>query len=109
MRIAETSPGKFSLMLDAGTTDVDEVIEELGHEPNGYFWEGIAQMLVDTEAPRLEGRFDYDSEGGMFGAHGSDRPALDELATLMTAAATDADQLRRLVALANERGFEFDD
>jgi hypothetical protein len=96
-------------MLDAGTTDVDEVIEELGHEPNGYFWEGIAQLLVDTEAPRLEGRFDYDSEGGMFVAHGSDRPALGELATLMTAAATDADQLRRLVALANERGFEFDD
>ena len=40
--MVETSPGKFSLMLVAGTTDVDEVIEELGHEPNGYFWEGIA-------------------------------------------------------------------
>lgn len=109
MRMVETSPGEFSLMLDAGTTDVDEVIEELGHEPNGYFWEGIAQLLVDTEAQRLEGRFEYDPEGDMFVAHGSDRPALDELATLMTAVATDADRLRSLVGLAEDRGFEFDD
>lgn len=96
-------------MLDAGTTDVDEVIEELGHEPNGHFWAGIAQLLVDTEAPGLEGRFDYDPEGDMFVAQGSDRPALDELSTLMTAVATDADRLRRLVALAHEHDFEFDD
>jgi Immunity protein 51 len=109
MRTVETSPGKFSLMLAAGTTDVDDVIVELGHEPNGYFWEGIAELLVDTEAPHLEGRFDYDPEGDAFVAHGSDRPALDELATLMTAVATDADRQRRLVALAKERGFEFDD
>jgi hypothetical protein len=39
-------------MLVAGTTDVDDVIEALGHEPNGYFWEGVAQLLVDTEALR---------------------------------------------------------
>ena len=45
----------------------------------------------------------------MFVAHGSDRSALDELATLLTAVATDADRLRRLVALAEDRGFEFDD
>jgi Immunity protein 51 len=109
IRMVETSPTVFSLMLDAGTTDVDEVIEELDHEPNGYFWEGIAQLLVDTEAPHLEGRFDYDPEGDTFVAHGSDRPALDELAALMTAVATNPDRLRRLVALARDRGFEFDD
>lgn len=41
-----TSPGEFSLILDAGTTTADDAIEDLGHEPNGYFWEGIAQLLV---------------------------------------------------------------
>jgi len=107
--MVETSPGAYSLLLDAGTTDVDEVIEELGHEPNGYFWEGIAQLLVDAEAPHLEGRFDYDPEGGMFVAHGPDRRALDELGRLMTAVAADAGRLRQLVALAADRGFEFDD
>jgi hypothetical protein len=107
--MVETSSGQFSLLLDAGTTDVDEVIEELDHEPNGYFWEGIAQLLVDTEAPHLQGRFECDPEGDMFVAHGTDRPALDELATLLTAVATNADRLRRLVVLAGTRGFEFDD
>jgi hypothetical protein len=107
--MVETSPGKLSLLLDAGTTDVDPVIEGLDHEPNGYFWEGIAQLLVDTEAPHLEGRFAYDPEGDMFVAYGPDQPALDELATLMTAVATNADRLRQLVALAETRGFEFDD
>lgn len=105
----ETAPGLYSLILDAGTTDVDEVIEELGHEPNGYFWAGIAQLLVDTEAARLGGRFDLDPEGDMFLAHGSDRPALDELAKLIAAVATDAERVRQLVAVAAQRGFEFDD
>jgi hypothetical protein len=109
MYIVETSPGELSLVLDAGTTDVDDLVEELGHEPNGYFWEGIAQLLVDTEAPRLRGRFDYDPEGDAFVAHGSDRPALDELAALMTAVATDSDRLRRLITIAHDRGFQFDD
>jgi hypothetical protein len=45
----------------------------------------------------------------MFVAHGSDRPALDELAVLLTAVATDAGRLRHVVAFAAERGFEFDD
>lgn len=109
LRIVETSPGNLSLLLDAGTTDVDDVVEELGHEPNGYFWEGVAQLLVATEAPHLDGRFKYDPEGGMFCAYGTDRPALDELSALMTQVASDAGRMRVLVALATERGFEFDD
>jgi hypothetical protein len=109
MRVIETSPGTFSLMLHAGTTDVDAAIEDLGHEPNGYFWEGVAQLLVETEAPGLAERFRYDPEGDMFVAYGSDTLALDELAVLMTAVGTDPDRLRQLVALAEKRGFEFDD
>ncbi len=97
------------MLLDAGTTQVDDVIEELGHEPNGYFWEGVAQVLVSTEAPALEGRFSYDPEGYMFCAHGSDRTALEELATRMAAVATDADRMRQLIAAAEADGIEFDD
>jgi len=69
--LIEPSPGTYSLLLDAGTTQVDDVIEELGHEPNGYFREGVAQVLVSAEAPALEGRFSYDPEAGMFCAHGA--------------------------------------
>lgn len=109
MRLIELSPGSYSLLLNAGTTDVDDVIEELGHEPNGYFWEGIAQLLVSTEAPALEGRFSYDPEGDMFVAYGPDRDALVELSTLMSAVATDAERARQLITSAKADGFEFDD
>ncbi len=109
LRLIEPTPGEYSLLLEAGTTRVDNVIEDLGHEPNGYFWEGVAQVLVGTEAPALEGRFSYDPEGGMFCAYGKDRGALEELGTLMATVATDADRARRLVATAEANGFEFDD
>jgi predicted transposase YbfD/YdcC len=109
MRLIELSPDTYSLVLDAGTTDVDVVVEELGHEPNGYFWEGIAQLLVSTEAPTLKGRFSYDSEGGMFCAYGADRDALEELANRMSAVAADAERVRQLIAAAEANGFEFDD
>jgi hypothetical protein len=107
--LVETAPGKFSLLLDAGTTEVDDLIEELGHEPNGYFWEGVARFLVSTRAPALEGRFSYDPEAGMFCAFGEDRGALEQLGTLMTAVAEDGGRLRELMALAEADGFEFDD
>ncbi|MEV1003742.1 Imm51 family immunity protein [Nonomuraea sp. NPDC050202] len=92
MRLLATTPGKFSLLLDAGTTQVDELVEESGHEPNGYFWEGVARFLVSTEAPTLAARFQYDSEGGTFCAYGDDQKALRDLAELMSAVATDGDR-----------------
>ncbi|GAA2633306.1 hypothetical protein GCM10010399_77180 [Dactylosporangium fulvum] len=109
LKLIELDPGKYSLLLNAGTTAVDGVIEELGHESNGYFWEGIAQVLVATEAPELEGRFSYDPEAGMFCAYGNDREALEALGTRMSAVAGDTDRIRQLVATAEANGFEFDD
>ncbi|WP_405090654.1 immunity 51 family protein [Micromonospora sp. NBC_01392] len=109
LRLIETTPGRFSLLLDAGTTPVDALVEELGHEPNGYFWEGVAEVLVSTEAPTLRGRFAYDPEGGMFCAYGTDRQALQELEALLNLVASDGDRMRRLMADAEASGFEFDD
>ncbi|KAB1117552.1 immunity 51 family protein [Micromonospora aurantiaca] len=109
LRLIETTPGQYSLLLDAGTTPVDSVIAELGHEPNGYFWAGVAEVLVSSEAPTLEGRFAYDPEAGMFCAYGTDRGALQELEALMKVVATGGERMRRLVNDAEARGFEFDD
>ena len=109
LKLIETTPGKFSLLLNAGTTSVDALVEELGHEPNGYFWEGVAQFLVSTEASKLDGRFSYDPEGGMFCAYGDDRTALEELGALMAAVAADGDRMRKLITAAEAVGFEFDD
>ncbi|GLZ06599.1 hypothetical protein Acsp03_40650 [Actinomadura sp. NBRC 104412] len=109
MRLIETVPGKFSLPLAAGTTQVDELVEELGHEPNGYFWEGVARLLVSTEAPGLDERFSFDPEGDTFCAYGTDRAALEELGALMAAAATDPARMRALITSAEADGFAFDD
>ncbi|GAB3829022.1 Imm51 family immunity protein [Dactylosporangium cerinum] len=107
--MAEIAPGEYSLCLEAGTTDVDHVIHELGHEANGYFWEGIVELLVTTEAPTLDGRFESDPEGGAFYAYSGDCAALEDLAIRLRAVAGDEQRLRELVRLAETVGFEFDD
>lgn len=109
LKLIETAPGSYSLLLDAGSTLVDEVVQSLGHEPNGYFWEGVAQFLADEQAPGLAARFDVDSEGGMFCASSSDRAALEELAALMAPVANQSARVRDLVTRAEASGFEFDD
>jgi hypothetical protein len=107
--VVESAPGRYSLTLVAGTTDVDALIVELGHEPNGYFWEGIVELLIATEAAGLEGRFTPDPEAGAFFAYGNDQGALDDLAARLRVAATDRNRLRQLMELAEATGFEFDD
>ncbi|MFC5180582.1 Imm51 family immunity protein [Actinomadura harenae] len=109
VRLIETSPGSFSLLLDAGTNQVDELVEQRGHEPNGYFWEGVARFLVTTEAPSLQDRVSYDPEGSMFCAYGTDRPALEELGTLLTDLATTPTRMDALITAAKAADFDFDD
>lgn len=88
---------------------MDDAIAELGHEPNGPFWEGIVELLVAAETPALQGRFWTDSEADAFLAHSSDRAVLDDLASRLRAIATDESRLRQLMELARSRGFTFDD
>lgn len=109
LTLIETDAGEYSLLLNAGDTSVDGLIEELGHVPNGYFWEGVAELLVRHEATALDGRFGYDPEAGMFCAYGTDHAALEELGARMAAVANDPDRLRELMSLAAATGFEFDD
>jgi hypothetical protein len=109
IEIETTESGRYSLWLEAGATDVDDVIRELGHEPNGYFWEGVAEFLVASEAPSLEGRFSSDPEAGAFCAYSDDRAALEDLAARLRKVATEVARLRQLVEQATEAGFEFDD
>lgn len=109
LKVIETTPGKFSLLLNTGTTAVDDTISELGHEPNGYFWEGVATLVVETNAPELAECVSYDPEAGMFCAYGTDKGALEKLGTLMAPLANDPDQIRKLIQQAKADGFEFDD
>ena len=109
LRLIETRPGYYSLLLNAGATASDDTIVTLGHEPNGYFWEGLAQLAVQTGAPNLEGKFAYDPEADTFCAYGNDRDALTKLGSLVAELANDPGKLKALMAKAEELGFEFDD
>jgi hypothetical protein len=109
IEIEPVESGGYSLWLEAGTTDVDDFIRELGHEANGYFWEGVAELLVASEAPSLAERFSPDPEGGAFCAYSDDRAVLEDLAARLYKVATDKARLRQLVELAAATGFEFDD
>jgi hypothetical protein len=64
--VEEVGPDEFRLQLTAGTTPLDATISRLGHEPNGPFWEGIAELIVTAEAPALAGRFWAESEADTF-------------------------------------------
>ncbi len=108
VRVLDLENGSTSVLFDC-QTDSDEVVQQAGHVPNGYFWEGIAQLAVQTEAPHLRGRFDYDSEGSMFCAYGTDGPALGELASLLESIVNTPDRVSALIRTAAESGFVFDD
>lgn len=82
----------------------DGAVGEAWHEPNGYFWEGVAIFLD----PDLVQKLDLDSEGSMFSAGGS-REDLEQLQMLMEPLLSDPDTVRRLIERAESKGFEFDD
>lgn len=53
-------------------------MEAAGEEPNGAFWEGVANYV----APRIASRLEMDSEGSMFAVYG-DRADLEKLRELL--------------------------
>lgn len=77
-----------------------ETFESAGRHPGGYGWADVATHLVATEAPELEGRFDFDPEAGMFCAYGDDVEALQELAGLLHTVFHDLEALAEAVAEA---------
>lgn len=85
-------------------TPVDGAIQAAGHEPNGYFWEGIARFL----SPELADAVDYTSEGSEFVAIGA-RAALEQLVSKMEPITSDAELVVKLIEQAERAGFEFDD
>ena len=97
--------GSTSCFFDAAAPATADVVASLGHEPNGYFWEGVVRRLV--EKGELD-EPDTDPEGGMFCVYGP-RPAMERLAHVLTPYLTDPRALTALVVEADAEGFDFDD
>ena len=96
--------GDDTLTFYCGDLPPDEAISASGHEPNGYFWEGVAAYLDPTLAARLE----LDSEAGMFSAGGA-RVDLETLQAKLEPLLSGEEDIRALIARAETDGFEFDD
>lgn len=96
--------GEHSLTFYCGELPADTAITATQHEPNGYFWEGVATLLD----PELVKQVELDSEAGMFSAAGS-RLDLQRLQSLMEPVLGDPDVTRRLIERADIEGFQFDD
>lgn len=96
--------GEFSLSFECGDLPADEAVVASGYEPNGYFWEGIAEVI----APELTQGLELDSEGDLFSASG-DRSALESLQVKIEPILASGDAVKAAIAQAEAEGFEFDD
>ncbi|MCS3782068.1 immunity 51 family protein [Tsukamurella ocularis] len=106
LQLVESVPGEYSLILVAGGTPSDGAVVALGHEPNGYFWQGVAERILPE---RMLTVIDFDSEAGMFAARSVDKETLVILGSEMARIATDPARVREVVAAAEADGFVFDD
>ncbi|MFJ3224298.1 Imm51 family immunity protein [Streptomyces sp. NPDC086783] len=96
--------GEHSLTLDAGGLAADAAVVAAGHEPNGYFWEGLVRFAW----PDIAEHVDFDSEAGMFCAIGSSS-VLARLKTALESVITSPEAVRDIIVRAGASGFEFDD
>ncbi len=95
--------GAYSLVFDCGTNPSDPAIAEAGHEPNGYFWEGVVQFGFAAA-----GDLELDAEGSMFSALGS-QETLAQLEQFLTPLLANPAHIADLITRAEQSGFTFDD
>lgn len=96
--------GSISLTFYCGELPADAAIGAAGHEPNGYFWEGLVQYL----APELAAQVELDSEAGMFAASG-DPAVLEQIRALIDPYLGDGERVATTILEAEASGFQFDD
>lgn len=102
--------GEFTLLMTVCEEPrADEVVDSLGHTPNGYFWEGIATLLLQGPLAELADSVEFDCEGDTFVALSTDRAVLESLGNALAALLADPSALRTMIETAIEEGFEFDD
>jgi len=96
--------GSSSLTFACGYLPVDAAIIATGHEPNGYFWEGVVEYLTRGQALPVQ----LDPEAGMFCARG-DRDQLGQLREELEKYLDDPKKITELIKDAEATGFQFDD
>lgn len=93
-----------SLCVFLDDVPADDAVRAEGHEPNGYFWRGVAEFIRGDISRRLN----FDPEGSMFVAYG-DAALLEQLAASLTPVFNDPARAVEVIHAARAVGFEFDD
>lgn len=83
-------------------TPVNEAIIAAGHEPNGYFWESVVELVGEGITSDIE----LDSEANAFCAYGKVAD-LKKLKASMEPYLNDAEMIQRLIHKAKKSGFTF--
>lgn len=96
--------GSSSLTFACRDLPADAAVIAAGHEPNGYFWEGVAKYV----AAGLLSQVELDCEAGMFCARG-DRAVLGQLREELAGYLDSPEKIARLIREAEASGFQFDD
>jgi hypothetical protein len=103
MKLVEVADSA-TLTFECGYLPADAAIFATGHEPNGYFWEGVVAYLAASLIPQIE----LDPEAGMFCARG-DHTVLARLRETLEGYLEDPERIARLIREAESSGFQFDD
>lgn len=102
-RIHENA-GQYSLTFGCGDLPADAAVRAAGHEPSGYFWEGIATFI----APDIVAALELDSDTQTFRALGL-RVDLEELRTKLELVISRPEAIRTALSRAGSEGFELHD
>lgn len=105
IRLRDDVAGAFTTCFFSATLPcTSKTVEALGHEPSGYFWDGVVRWLVDRgKVPDLQ----TDPECATFYAYGS-RDEAEALATALAPYLTDDEAITALLAKAEAADFDLD-
>lgn len=98
--------GKYSLTFYVEMSQVDDVIEDAEHDPNGHFWETLADYVVESR--EIPGDFEFDSEADMMAIHGAKKD-LETLRDEFLPYITSPRKMRGLLVEIDEEGLDLDE
>ncbi len=96
--------GSRSVFFECDAPPTWKIVEAHGHQPNGYFWAGVANWLISRGlAPEVG----MDPESSMFSAQGT--PAeLDAFLAAISPYLLEDDRMAALIEEADAAGHDFD-
>ncbi|WIM67596.1 hypothetical protein QP027_10990 [Corynebacterium breve] len=94
--------GGHSVLLEAGSTDVEATIIDAGYIPSGYFWERVAVWLIERDDVPAE--LSLECSANLFSASGLQEPA-EKLREKLVTLTADSAALRSLIDDAKAHDF----